>query len=338
MAVNFDARKTGRAVLILCFLGVVLWAVDSIIGLETIVRRLAASNPRIAVLVAPAVGLGLVARGIGLWIVFQAFGETRSLITTIIVVPLITFVNRISLSGQAGGTPVNGLLMSRFMSVNYETGLAAVISTIGLNNVIILLLGFGGASFLSVGAAGQGYGLVALTAGTILGSLLAVGLLFTRYGARITASGGALVDRTIATTSRRVPRVEHRQPDVSGRVESFRHHVGRLARSPRHLVSIMGVQTGGRLMRVFGLYLAFQAVGIGVHPGILLVIMPVAMMAAVIPLPGAGGGVEATLVTSLVVLTGHGTPVLTAGVILFRIISVGVVAAGATVGWAVMVR
>jgi uncharacterized membrane protein YbhN (UPF0104 family) len=91
-------------------------------------------------------------------------------------------------------------------------------------------------------------------------------------------------------------------------------------------------------MRVLGLYLAFQAVGVAIHPGILLVVMPVAMMAAVIPLPGGGGGVEAILVSSLVSLTSHDPSTLTAGVLLFRMIGIGVVSTGAIAGWVAIVR
>lgn len=325
------ARAGGWLAVTAAVLGALVWAV----GPEAVLRELRTADPRLAAGVGALALVTVAFRGVGLWVVLSAFERRRPLARTVALFFGMTFVNRVTPSGQAGGAAVDGLLAVRVLDVRYETGLAAVLSANALNNVVILGLGVAGAGVLVAAGAGADLLLAAATAGLLLAGLLAGGVALWRFreGAR------SLAVTVLTPLARWVGRVlpgvaPPGEAAVGERVDGFGASLGRLGRAPRAVGVVLSLSLLARVVRTAALWLAFQAVGLSVSPALLLAVTPAAVAAAAVPAPGGGGGVETVLVGLVAATTGLAVPGVTAAVLLFRGVTywLEVLVGGATAG------
>jgi uncharacterized membrane protein YbhN (UPF0104 family) len=330
-----DWRDAARAGGWLAVTAAVLGALVAVVGADAVLRELRGADRRLAAGVGVLALLTVALRGVGFRVVLAAVGERRPLARAVALYAAMTFVNRVTPSGQAGGAAVDGLLAVRVLDVRYETGLAAVLSANALNNVVILALGLVGAGALAATGAGADLWLAAATAGALLAGIL--GGLVALW--RFPGAARTLAVRTLTPLARLVGRalpgvVVPGRAAVADRVDGFGADLGRLGRAPRAVVVVLALSLGARLVRTAALWLAFQAVGLSVSPALLLAVTPAAMAAAAAPIPGGGGGVETVLVGLVAAATGLPAATVTAGVLVFRGVSywLEVLVGGATAG------
>lgn len=312
-------RDAARAAVWVALTAAVLGTLVSVVGVEDVLAELAAADRRLAAVVAAVVVASLLPRGVGLWLVLSAVGERRPLGHSVALLYGITFVNRITPSGQAGGTAVNGLLAARVVDVRYETAVAAILSLDTLNNVVILSLGLAGAGALALAGTAGGLGAAVLTAAALLAGILAGAVALWQFGPQLRELATRALVPLSAGVGRLLPRVD--PPDaaaVAARVDGFGGALAAVGDAPRTVAAVLALSTVGRLLRALGLWLAFQSVGLAVSPLVLLAVVPAAAVAAAAPVPGGGGTIEAVLVALIVAATGLAAPAVTAAVLLYR--------------------
>jgi uncharacterized protein (TIRG00374 family) len=124
-------------------------------------------------------------------------------------------------------------------------------------------------------------------------------------------------------------------PEVIGdRIRSFFAAIERVAGDRRELGVALSFSALGWLGIMASLWLGLYAVGVRVHPAVVLVAIPVAALSGVAPLPGGLGGVEAILFGLLAPIDGVTTGGAAAAIALHRgatywlPLVVGAVAAG----------
>jgi len=337
-----DVRRLGRTAAVgvggLAVLGIAV----SVVGVGSIRRTLGSADPGPVALVA-GIALGvLVLRGLALRVLLGVLGYRAPVGPVLGAYAATSVVNTLVPGGQAGGAPLNGLLVARSSDAAYEDGVAAVVTISALSNLVVGAFGVLGVAYLLVTATGGDVTLLA-TVGVCLfglGVLGALGLWRTRHRALgLAATAVVYATRTL----RVVPRVS--PPDresVETRVARFGAALGRLRDgSRREVVALVGLLALAHALTVVALWLSFLAVGHSVSVGVLLAVIPAAVAAAVVPTPGGIGGVDVALVALLASGTSAVAPVAGAAVLVYRTATSGpallaggcVVAAMASLGW-----
>ena len=293
-------------------------------GVDRLVDVLSRADGRLVALVVGATVCWLVAWGLALRAVLAALGVDISPAEGFLVFAGAMFSNNVTPFGQAGGEPVTALLISRVADTEYETGLAAIASVDTINFVPSITLGlFGVAYFVTEVALGTNRR-IGLAAVVVVA--LAVGVPGVLYGGwrrryELEERIVGLVTPVARAVARRLPRVP--VPTVEGverRVGGFFRAIERVADNPRALGVALGFSALGWLFQMAGLWLAFHAIGTPIPLSVALVVVPIAAIAGVTPLPGGAGGIESLLVLLLVAapLQGVDQAIALAAVIVFR--------------------
>lgn len=310
-----------RATLIGFALAVVAVAVlVGVVGVDPIVDAFVATEPAAVGAVLAFALAWFLAWSLSLFVVLRALGVAVSAPRTVLVYASATFFNGLTPFAQLGGEALTAAVLVRSADANYETGLAAVAATDAINLVPSVLLAGTGLGLLAAGgAAPPGTGLAALV---LLGVVATVGTLagLAWYG-RATVS--TLVARVVVAAVRATARVTRRvttvdPAGVGARVDRFVASFEHLLSDRRRLATCFGLSLLGWGGLAFALRASLAAVGHPVPFGVVAFVLPVAMVAAVVPLPGGAGSVEAALVGLLVVVTGLPAATVAAGVILYR--------------------
>jgi uncharacterized protein (TIRG00374 family) len=337
-----DVRRFGRAAAVgvggLAMLGIAV----SVVGVEPIRRTLASADPGPVALVG-GIALGvLLLRGLALRVLLGVLGHRAPVGPVLGAYAATSVVNTLVPGGQAGGAPLNGLLVARSSDAAYEDGVAAVVTISALSNLVVGAFGVLGVAYLLLTATGGDVTLLA-TVGVCLfglGVLGALGLWRIRDRTLDVATATAMAAVRVL---RVVPRVS--PPDreaVEARVTGFGAALGRLRDgSRREIVALVGLLAVAHALTVVALWLSFLAVGHSVSVGVLLAVIPAAVAAAVVPTPGGLGGVDVALVALLTSGTSAVAPVAGAAVLVYRTATSGpallaggcVVAAMASLGW-----
>ncbi|WP_436908867.1 flippase-like domain-containing protein [Halosimplex marinum] len=335
-------RLGRRALALVATLAAVAGAV-ALVGPDAVGSALAGADAGTVALVATTAVAVLVVRGLALRVLLGILGHDAPVGRVLGAYVATTVVSTVVPGGQAGGAPVNGLLVARSSAADYEDGVAAVVAVSALTNVLVGAFGVLGVAYLLATAgtgsadvtalAAVGVGLVALAA--------AGGVGLWRIRDRATGWTVSAAAR-LAAALRVVPRVT--PPDraaIADQVDRFRAALARLrGGSPRQIATLVGLLAVAHALTVVALWLSFRAVGESVSVGVLLAVIPAAVAAAVVPAPG-GSGVDAALVGLLAAGTSAVAPVAGAAVLVYRVATSGpalvvggaVVAAMASFGW-----
>jgi len=321
-------------------LAVVAGAV-AVVGPDTIRVALAGADAWTVALVATVAVAVLVVRGLALRVLLGILGHDAPAGRVLGAYVATTVVNTVVPGGQAGGAPVNGLLVARSSAADYEDGVAAVVAVSALTNVLVGAFGVVGVGYLLAtagsadvaGLAAAGVGLFALAA--------AGAVALWRVRDRATGRGVSVAAR-LAAVLRVVPRfTPPERSAIADRIDQFQGALSRLRDgSPRQLAALVGLLAVAHALTVVGLWLSFRAVGESVPVGVLLAVIPAAVAAAVVPAPGASG-VDAALVGLLAAGTSAVAPVAAGAVLVYRVATSGptlvvggsAIAVMASLGW-----
>jgi len=301
---------------------VVLGALFWFVGFDSLGRAFAVLEPRWLLLVGLAGVAWLVSWGLALRRVLGSLGVETSVPRAALLFASAEFANNVTPFGQAGGEPFSALLVSRATDTGYESGLAAVTSVDAINLVPSLVfatvgMGYYVATF-TVDADVRRVA-VAVAVLAICVPLLLVLLWANRFWLeRRVASGVAVATRGAAGVVPGVRPVS--RADALSRLDVFVDALERVGRDPRDLAVAVCFSAVGWLCMCLALYLSVRALAVHGFPAVIaLVVVPVAMLAAGLPLPGGEGGVEAALAFLLVPMASVSPVTAVSAALVFRV-------------------
>ena len=291
-----------------------------IVGLDDVTSAIALLDAQTAV-VLTALGIGwLVAWGLALRAVLAALEIDVTPTTAVLLYASAAFANNITPFGQAGGEPFSGYIISRATDGEYENGLAAIASVDSINFVPSLAFALLGLAYYAVRY--TVLDAVRYVAGVVIGIAIAVPIiayLAWRYRERVRSGLVAALGPIFSTVSRVVPRVSVPSPDqLRAQVNGFFRAIGRVASDRERLVTAVSFSAAGWLIMCIALWLSLRGLGHTVPIAIAFVVVPVAAIASITPLPGGTGGVEFAIVLLLVPTTGVSAGTAGAAAIVFR--------------------
>lgn len=298
-------------------LALLLW----VVGIDGIVTQLHRTNSSVIAVLLGLIPLWLIAWGLCLHTVLRAMGTPTSRRRAIVVFAAATFANQVTPFGQAGGEPLSAFLISETADTEYENGLAAIASVDTLH------------FFPSIGMGVVGIGLFVLrglnfdrnlfiasvaVASLLTGFILALTLGW-RFRYRIESVVLSVLPPVIRWVGRRVPRVTTpTREDIEERVDGFFASIARIASNRRHLIVAGLFSCAGWLTLATCLWISLVSIGQIVPFVAMLIVLPVASIAGIFPLPGGIGGVEGAFIVLVVATTGVATTAATAAVVIYR--------------------
>jgi uncharacterized protein (TIRG00374 family) len=272
--------------------------------------------------VAAVVGVALlviVLRGVALGVLLDILGYSVPTHRIVSVYAVTTVVSTVVPGGRTGGAPVNGHVVARAADADYEDGVVAIVVASLLSNLAIGALGLCGVVYLFVTSPG----------GTVTQvATISIGL----FGLVVLGAGGLwrvrgrVYSKTVAGVVR-ITRVAGRlshgpspgREAVERRASALADAVARLHEGSHRQVAVVGTLFAvAHGLTVVALWLSFLAVDQAVRPGVLLAVIPVAVVTAVVPTPGGFGGVDVALVGLLTAGTAAIAPVAGAAVLVYR--------------------
>jgi uncharacterized membrane protein YbhN (UPF0104 family) len=284
----------------------------------------------------PLVALGVVATvcwGVSLWRTLSGVGAAVHPVRAVGLFFAATFINGVTPFGQTGGDPVSAVLVERTTGVDYESGLAAIVSVTGVNRLV------------SVGVAGVA-GMLTLRAGTTPESLavggpvtlVAAGALLAVVGVvGIVGAGGpsagtegrrratSSVRAAASTAHRRLPRrVRRRLAALRSRGVRFTRAMRRTLGDRRTTATVVCFGVLGEVALGATLWGTLVLLGAPASPALALAVVPLSRVGAVAPTPGGAGGVEVALAGLLVALGSVAAPVAGVAALAFRLLTFAV--------------
>ncbi|MFB6077933.1 MAG: YbhN family protein [Halarchaeum sp.] len=239
-------------------------------------------------------------------------GRAWSYRRSLLLYAATTAVNNVAPFSVAGAEPVSAFLVSRHTRSSYERGFAVIASVDLLNFVPAPAFAVLGSLYLFGGAATGGalpVGIVSLLAA--LAILSAVAILAWRYRYRVVTALLAVVD----TVRRRARRDRPARASTSERVDVLLDTFERVAADRRAIGLGLAASTLGWALSSATLWFALYAVGYEVPVAVALLVVPLAMVADLVPTPGGIGSVDAALV--LLVVTTAAVPATAATAAVF---------------------
>ncbi|WP_049985282.1 lysylphosphatidylglycerol synthase transmembrane domain-containing protein [Halobellus rufus] len=310
-------------------------------GVDELVSTLALADPVYVGLIVAGTLAWLAAWSVSLNTVLEVLDVDVSYLSSFLVFAGATFSNNITPFGQAGGEPVTAYLISRVADAEYERSLAAIASVDTLNFVPSITIALVGAGyFASEVALGTNENLIGAIAAVGALAVVVPTLVYVGWKRRYRLEA-RLIDAltpVIRSLAGRIPRVPVPTPEgIEHRINGFFRAIERVASNPRGLALALAASTAGWLFQMLGLWLAFAAVGVDVRLSIALVVVPIAAIAGVTPLPGGAGGIETVLVLLLLAapLPQVTEPIAVAAVVIFRgaVYWIPTVIGGLVVAW-----
>ena len=127
------------------------------------------------------------------------------------------------------------------------------------------------------------------------------------------------------------------EAEIKTRIEGFFRAIERVAANPQQLAVALSASTIGWICQMTALWLAFRAIGVELRTAFVLIIVPIATIAGMTPLPGGAGGIETVLVFLLLAapLPHVSEAIAVTAVVIFRgaIYWVPVILGGGVVAW-----
>lgn len=291
-----------------------------VLGVEEVLAALALASAWGLAGVATAALLWLLAWALALRTVLGMLDIHVSVGGVYLVQAAVQFTNNVTPFGQAGGEPISALLISRSVDAEYETGLAAIASADAINFL----------PSIAFALVGLGYYAVAFTLGPRLRQAAAVmavvvlalavgGYAAWRYRDRLEEATVRGLTPLLRAAGRTLPfRQAPPAHVVRSHVQGFYRDLGRLTDQPGRLAVAIVFSTAGWCCLVGSLWLSLYSLGHAVPLPALLVVIPLAAVASIAPLPGGLGGIEAVLVLLLVPTTGVPAAAAGAAVLVHR--------------------
>jgi hypothetical protein len=310
-------------------------------GVDELLATLGSAELRYVALVVLATLAWLAAWSVSLNTVLDVLGVDLSYGTSFFVFAGATFSNNITPFGQAGGEPVTAYLISRAADAEYERSLAAIASVDTLNFVPSITLALAGAGyFASEVALGTNENLLAAIGAVVALAVLVPTLVYIGWTRRYRLEARVIDSLTplIRSVADWLPRIPVPTPEgIEERINGFFRAIERVASNPRGLALALGASSLGWLCQMVALWLSFAAIGVDVRLSIALIVVPIAAIAGVTPLPGGAGGIETVLVLLLLAapLSQVTEPIAVAAVVIFRgaVYWIPTVLGGIVVGW-----
>ena len=298
----------------------VLTVLGAVVGIERVVEGLASTDLRVATAALGTAALWLIMWGLSLYVALRTLCVDVTPQRAVLVYASATFLNGLTPFAQVGGEALSAAVLSRSTDIEYETGLAAVM-TVDLVNLVPspLFVIAGLASLVAAGERTSEFRFVAITIFGVSMAAAAVGMLLWRFRTGVGRSFIRVSVGVVAATNRLTGRVMSVDTvHLTDRIESFLDGIGRVFDHRRGLMACLGLSTVGWACLVLAFWLSLRAVGNPVPVGLVAFILPVGMLAIAVPLPGGVGGIEAALVGLLVAVGEVPIASATAGVMLYR--------------------
>ncbi|SFS87460.1 lysylphosphatidylglycerol synthase transmembrane domain-containing protein [Halostagnicola kamekurae] len=298
-------------------LALMLW----VVGIDGIVAQLRRAQPAVIAVLLGFIPLWLTAWGLCLHTVLRAMGTPISRVQSIVVFTAATFANQVTPFGQAGGEPISAFLISKTADTEYENGLAAIASVDTLHFFPSIGMGIVGIGLFALRGLDFDQNLL-LASFTVVVLLTGFGLALTlgwRFRDRIEATVLSVIPPITRWIGRTVPRIETpTRADIEHRIDGFFASIDRIASNGRLLVLAGLFSCAGWLTLAICLWISLASIGVTVPFVAMLVVLPVASIAGIFPLPGGIGGVETAFIVLVVSTTGVATTAATAAVVIYR--------------------
>ena len=290
----------------------------------------------------PLVALGVgatVCWGLSLWRTLAGVGASVHPVRAIGLFFAATFINGITPFGQTGGDPVSAVLVERTTGVEYESGLAAVVSVTGINRLVsVVVAGVAGLLTLHAGTTTLthigGAPMTLVAAGTLVAvvSLVGVvGVVGVSVGGPNESGHGALdgamtrVRTVLDPSDSRLPkRLRRRLTALRARGVRFARAMRRTLGDGRTTGTVVCLGVLGECALGATLWGTLLMLGVTASPALVLAAVPLSRVGAVAPTPGGAGGVEVALAGLLVALGGVAAPVAGVAALAFRLLTFAV--------------
>lgn len=300
----------------IAIIAVLLW----IVGYEEIAEAFALVRPWALASVAGVALLWMLAWALGLRTVLRVLDVDVSIPGAYLIQAAVNFTNNVTPFGQAGGEPISALLISGSVDAEYETGLAAIASADAINFLPSIAFAVLGLAYYAVEfTLSTRLRQAALVVALLIVVLAGVAYAGWRYRHRIEELTVRALTPVLRAFGRILPYRQPPEPEVvRAHVRGFYRDVGRLAGEPDRLVVAIAFSAVGWFCLVGSLWLSIYSLGHVVPLPALLVVVPLAAIASLAPLPGGLGGVETALVLLLVPVTSVSPAVAGAAVLVHR--------------------
>ncbi|MFC6834893.1 flippase-like domain-containing protein [Halomarina ordinaria] len=296
----------------------VLLVVFGFVGIGPVLDTIRQADPVVLAALPFVAAAWVVAWGLSLYVILGVIGTPVRATTAVLVFLAATFANNVTPFGQAGGEPITAYLIADVTDDRYESGLAAIASADALNFVPSLSLAAVGIGyFAATTALGRRLRVAALSLVVVAGLLVTALVVGWRYRETVESRLADVLTALAGGVARLLPRREPPPREaVTARIGGFFVAVERVALDRNRLVVALGCSTVGWLALAASLWLSVYALApdAPVSFAATLLVIPIAGVASVTPLPGGLGGVETVLIT-LLVATGA-TPVVAGGAVL----------------------
>lgn len=261
----------------------------------------------------------LALRGLVLWTALRAVGAPVGVARALATYLAVSFLSTVAPGGGAGGAPVAGLVVARSAGTEYEAGVTATLAVTVLANVMVGAFGaVGVAVLLATGGPGDTIAAGAVGVGLFLVGSVVVAALWRVRG----RTGDAVVSVVAAVSTRLDRRLPWSIPDraaVEARTRTFGQAAGSIAAGSRsQSAALFGLSAGAHVLSVLALLFALDAIDVSASVELLFAVVPTAVLAAIVPAPGAAGGVEVALGAMLSTATGSPAAAVGAAVLLYR--------------------
>lgn len=226
--------------------------------------------------------------------------------------------------GRSAGAVFTAYGLSRGSEVPTERLLAAALANDTIRLLLSTAIAGTGAVALTAGGTDSGQLDHVLLALVIVGGMVLSGTLIVMFApslvTRLVFGVASVVRVTVGRFSSRVRRSLDPE-SIRRRSSGFNETVHDLARSPSTLLFAVVVSALGWVFALLALAFSLQAIGVMIAPALILLAVPAAGLAGIVPLPGGTGGIEAALIGFLVAIGGLPVPVAVAGTLLYRAVT-----------------
>jgi len=305
--------------------GVLMWllvlgAFVALTGIDQFVTYLQQiSREEMAWILVPILA-SVVLMGSTLYVITRDLDLGIGWIEAIFVNTSVSLAHNLTPFGQAGGAPMGAVVLADRSGKPYEECLAAISMKDIVSFVPTLVIFLVGGPYLwlysdSLPARIRPvFGLFAVMVVVAVGVVLAI-----RRHPDVMKSYIKRFVNWINRTVGRLPRIPNvSEAEVDRRVDNFSESIGEVATNRRTLLAASTMTTAAFVAQGLLLWLALASVGIDIPAMLAVFIVPVSLFASGLPLPGGSGGVEATQIFILVVLTAAAREPATVAVVLSR--------------------
>lgn len=299
-----------------------LWIYTISTGTAALRAILAAVDvPLLALAVVAAIGSYL-CRAQALSLLLSADRDGPGFVQTLTPFFAATFAKLIAPIGTIAGAPYLAYVLERIRSVRFERALAGVVGADLMALVPIFTFSVVGfidrATDPNVPPVAEGILLGVVASILIVGGLTII-FFFKREAAELALV--AVVRPIRGFVGRRRPRWNERLSDegIGIRVDGFYQAFDTMLDEPAHLIATLAVSFLSWFLMIVPMALIAQAIGSPVSLSVLFFVVPVSILANIVPTPGGLGAVEITLTELLVTYGAMTRPVALAGVLLWRL-------------------